>query len=327
MTESYTKTRSGVRNRMKEFAALYRFHTTEISGRVAGLLHSMERHQASIESRLGEPLRNKAILEIGPGQMLKQARYFGAHNQVTAVDLNEVAVGWEPRVWWRMYKGNGFMRVLKTAVRKVIGVDRKFAREFTRQMPAAANASIKLLQRDAANTGLPAGSFDCVLSFSVLEHIPQPRPLMREIVRLLRAGGVSYHVVHTYTSDSGAHDPRTFVARHPGFPYWCHLRDDKAHLCAPNSYVNRISLAEWRKMAAEEFPGIEIETIVQFDSPVLAAELRKLRERDELGEFSDEELMTACLILIWTKPPGSGMGSAEGPSVVVNGPRRGESVG
>jgi SAM-dependent methyltransferase len=186
-----------------------------------------------------------------------------------------------------------------------MGIDRRFVAELARQMPAAASAMVDIQQCDAANTGMESGSFDCAMSFSVLEHVPEPRPLMREIARLLRPGGISYHVVHNYTSDTGAHDPRSFVAGHGGLPYWCHLRRDFSHLSASNAYVNKVSLAGWKEMAREEFPGGEIQSIVQHDNPVLADELRKLRACGELADYSDEELLTVCLVLIWTKPGSS----------------------
>jgi SAM-dependent methyltransferase len=304
MTESYTKTKIGAWQRIGEFIALYRFHSADIELQVAGLIRTMKTHESAIERRLGGPLRNRSILEIGPGQMLKQARFFGAHNKVIAVDLDEVITGWHARVWWRMFRANGLVRLLKTLVRKVIGIDRRFTAELERQMPATARPSIRILQRDAGNTGLESESFDCAISFSVLEHISDPRLVMREIVRLLRPRGVSYHVVHNYTSDTGAHDPRSYIAGHGGLPYWCHLRSDKAHLSASNTFVNKMSLADWKNIAREEFPGVEIRSIVQDDIPELAEELAKLRASGELANYSDEELMTVCLVLIWTKPGG-----------------------
>src|SRR5207342_2530064 len=101
----------------------------------------------------------------------------------------------------------------------------------------------------------------CAMSFSVLDLVLKQRPLMREISRLLRPGGISYPVVHNYTSDTGAHHPRSFVAGHGVLPYWCHRRRDFSHLSAANAYVNKVSLAGWKEMAREEFPGGEIQSI------------------------------------------------------------------
>jgi SAM-dependent methyltransferase len=292
----------GALRRMSELAALYRFHSGDMDEHIAGLLRSMQVHQTGIERRLGMPLRDKVILEIGPGQLLKQARFFGAHNRVIAVDLDEVITAWDLVAWWRMLRTNGPVRFFKTLVRKIIGVDRRFVAGLKRQMPAAAMPDIEVLQRDAASTGLKDGSVDCAMSFSVLEHVAEPGLIMREIVRVLRPGGVSYHIVHNFSSDTGAHDARSFLADHGGLPYWCHLRTGKQHLVASNSFVNRLSLEEWKNIARNEFPGVEIQGITQYNAPDLVEQLAKLRAAGELAEYTDEELMTVCLRLVWTKP-------------------------
>jgi len=48
---------------------------------------------------------------------------------------------------------------------------------------------------DAADTGLPNDSFDCIYSIGLLEHFDDPQPLLVETLRLLRPGGLAFHVV------------------------------------------------------------------------------------------------------------------------------------
>jgi len=52
-----------------------------------------------------------------------------------------------------------------------------------------------LVAADAAATGLPDGAFDCVCSIGLLEHFDDPRPVLAETVRVLRPGGLAFHVV------------------------------------------------------------------------------------------------------------------------------------
>ena len=69
-------------------------------------------------------------------------------------------------------------------------------------MQASGKAKILSLQQDAANLDLKSNSFDCAMSFSVFEHLQEPRRVFQEIKRLLWPGGVSFHILHCYTSTS-----------------------------------------------------------------------------------------------------------------------------
>jgi SAM-dependent methyltransferase len=53
----------------------------------------------------------------------------------------------------------------------------------------------KFVAADARDTGLPTDSYDCIYSIGLLEHFDDPRPLLRETMRLLRPGGLAFHVV------------------------------------------------------------------------------------------------------------------------------------
>jgi 2-polyprenyl-3-methyl-5-hydroxy-6-metoxy-1,4-benzoquinol methylase len=314
LPESYTNTKLGVRRRIGEAVALYRFHA-DPEEQVRDLLASMNANLASIELLLGEPLRDKTMLEIGPGQLMKNARFFGSQNRVVAIDLDKVVTEWNVGEWWEMLRKNGPLRFSKTLARKALGTDRRFLRELARQMPATANARIEFLQRDAAHTGLDDESFDCAVSFSVLEHLPEPSLIMREIARLLRPGGVAFHIIHCYTCDSGAHDARSFMVERSNLPYWAHLRPETSQLVSSNSYVNKLSIREWKKLLYEDLPGVQIQSVMQDDVPRLAHELQALRAAGELGDYSDEELMTNCLQVAWVKPavsPAVPAGTSEG---------------
>lgn len=53
----------------------------------------------------------------------------------------------------------------------------------------------KFVVADAQHTGLPENSYDCIYSIGLLEHFDDPRPLLTETLRLLRPGGMAFHVV------------------------------------------------------------------------------------------------------------------------------------
>jgi SAM-dependent methyltransferase len=289
-TASYIERRLGFK-RVSEVLALYRHHSN-IRQQIDSHIAAMRACQQKIESE-GIILSGADILEIGPGQQLRQSLYFSAHNQVTAIDLDHVVIGWNPANLWRALKTNGPVRFGKTLARKVMGIDRRFMKEMRRHLPIRYPT---ILQRDATATGFPDESFDCVVSFSVFEHLPNPNSVVQEIQRLLRPGGVSYHLVHPYTSDSGAHDARSFIPNHP-VPYWCHLRGDTRHLSQPNCYVNGLRVAEWRNV----FQNARMEDFITQDD-AKRSYLRQLRAEGKLNDFADEELLTEAIEVIWKKP-------------------------
>ena len=54
------------------------------------LLGLLRQNERLIEAKLGKPIKNLQILEIGPGQGLERARYFGLRNDVDALDLDVI---------------------------------------------------------------------------------------------------------------------------------------------------------------------------------------------------------------------------------------------
>jgi SAM-dependent methyltransferase len=300
LSDSYTATRLGFTGRIKEALSLYKTHAADTSAQVARHLKEMDESRASIEAALGQPLEGQNILEIGPGQQLRQARYFAATNHVVAIDLDEILTAFDPVALLRTIRVNGPVRFAKTFARKVAGFDRRFLQETIRQRPSLRGSRPQVLRQDATNTALPASSFDCAMSLSVFEHLPDPAAVFREIRRLLRPGGVSHHIIHLYSSDSGAHDARSYAADRSGFPYWCHLRPAHQHLLAPNCYVNKLSVAQWKTVVASEYPGAQV-THFRAGSPY-TEELAKLRAAGELSDYSDDELLTLCLSVVWKKP-------------------------
>ncbi len=300
LIDSYTATRLGFVGRIKEALSLYRSHAADLPVKVARYLKEMDDTRATIEAALGQPLVGKTILEIGPGQQLRQARYFAANNHVVAIDLDEISTSFNPVALFRTLRVNGPVRFAKTLVRQLAGFDQRLLRESIRQRPALKGSKPQVLRRDATKTGLTSASFDCAMSISVFEHLPDPGAVFREIRRLLRPGGVSLHIVHLYSSDSGAHDARSYFEDRSGFPYWCHLRPDLRHLLAPNCYVNKLSLTDWITLVERECPGAQVNQF-RAGSPY-TEELVKLRAAGELSDYSDAELLTIVLLVVWKKP-------------------------
>ena len=57
---------------------------------------------------------------------------------------------------------------------------------------AALGLRIRVMRMDAKATPWPDGSFDAVMSNSIVHHIPDPRHVLTEVWRLVRPGGVLF---------------------------------------------------------------------------------------------------------------------------------------
>ena len=80
---------------------------------------------------------------------------------------------------------------------------------------------------DITRTGLPEGSYDVVMANHVLEHIPDDRLAMRELLRLLKPGGVALLTVPINPSRQETYENPAITApaeRHAHFSAADHLR-------------------------------------------------------------------------------------------------------
>lgn len=60
---------------------------------------------------------------------------------------------------------------------------------------AASNAKGTFMQDDLLNSKIPAESFDCVMSFGLLEHFEDLQPILSSITKLVKPGGIQIHCI------------------------------------------------------------------------------------------------------------------------------------
>jgi SAM-dependent methyltransferase len=250
----------------------------------------------------GLKLHGLRALEIGVGQLPRQTACFAANNDVTGIDLDVLPRGFDPIGYWKLARSNGIGRALKTLGRKLSGFDRHYNREICRQSGLERLPSFKLFQMDAGQLQFEDGSFDWVYSFDVFEHLPDPAGVLRQVKQVLRSGGVFSAYIHLYTCDSGHHDLRIYLPGRGDLPHWAHLRPATRAAVQTYVFLNRLSLQQWRAIFDAEMPGTTFTLIkVETDQSVCDA-LPALREKNELDDYKDEELLSDRIIAIWKKP-------------------------
>ena len=280
--------RASVADRLRELRELYWLHRSDPFPRVAVLVERMRAVERLIESKLGAPLVGKRMLEIGPGQRLPQMSCFALKNNIVGVDKDVILQKLTVVGLWEVFRANGLTRMLKTLGRKALRTDAKFWRELARYLQVKRIPRLRVLRMDASSIDLPHSSFDCVVSFALFEHLAAPEAVMREVRRLLKRGGVAYIALHLYTSETGSHDPRVFSGNRADLPYWAHLRPAYQAKVRPNAYLNRIRLADWRRLFEREWPGVEFVYHKSRDGRLIS-DLKKLRDQGEISEYGDDE--------------------------------------
>ena len=90
-------------------------------------------------------------------------------------------------------------------------------------------------------------TFDAVLSFAVLEHVKEPLSAVREMVRVLKAGGVLLSRIVT-------RDHRSFssVNGYNPFSFRSYSADQWEEICSNKFYQNRLLPVEWAKLFSDK---------------------------------------------------------------------------
>jgi SAM-dependent methyltransferase len=297
---SYSSTRLGLIDRLREMWYLYKMQSKDVPSQVEALVDQMKAVEREFRQLTGTEVCGLKILDIGAGQELRVATYFSVRNDVVGIDLDEIVQGLDFAGYYRMWRKNGGVRLLKTVGRRMLGLDRSFHAELRRRLGVERITKPTFVQSDAADIPYPDNSFDMVVSTVVFEHLADPAKVLDEAVRILKPGGVAHIGLHLYTSDSGCHDPRILSSERENIPFWAHLRPIHASKVRPNSYLNRLSLREWDELFRTNMPGVSLKYLRE---PAESAErLRQIRLGGELSDYSDEELLTVIIIAIWRKP-------------------------
>jgi SAM-dependent methyltransferase len=289
----------GLRRVAQQLLGLRRFRAG-VPDNVAVRIERLRRDQTRIEEALGHAAQGQRVLIVGPGQLLREARFFAIQNQVTCLDLDVIPAGIDPVAYLKMLRANGPGRVVKTLGRKLLGNDRIELAEWRRQLGVSYLPEPECLVQDICDGAPSAGNWDVLASFAVFQHIPDVRLAVRRCVEALAPGGVLYIGVQLWTGNIGHHDIRAYTGNEDQLPLWGHLRPSRAHEVEPSAWLNELRLRDWRAAFGELCPGFT-EYQERFGEPELRAKMTP-ELREELADYDDEELYTIDVFYRWQKP-------------------------
>jgi SAM-dependent methyltransferase len=250
----------------------------------------------------GLRLENLHVLEIGTRQDQRHLRRLAVRNEVVGIDIDTTNDSFHLGDYLRSLRDSSAMRAVKSLSEKMVGGGRGSAHPggaVARELGLTPFSPPRLLRMSASNMSFDDATFGFVCSFGAFERMGDPGEALREVVRVLRPGGVAYVCVSPYTAPTGHRGSTLAAEERPQPPFWPHLRAEFEHTLRPDPRLNRLNVKEWRLLFTHIMRGVEI--VAEPQSPDLSEPLARLRARGELTDHSDDDLLTARLTAIWKK--------------------------
>lgn len=297
---SYSSRNTGLTTLARETCELRQAHSG-VGERVAANLETLKQLEDQVLHEFGLELKNLSILDIGCGQLLIQLLFFARSNRAIGIDWDIVPNGVDPGAYLRMLWRNGVKRTVKTAGRKLLGIDRRYRREVMRQLELKTLPKLEVRQMDACNLTFPDGTFDFVHSYSVFHHLVDPASALDHVVRVLKPRGVAYIALHLFSSQTGCLDMREIHDEKGDIVYWPHLRPAFASQVSPHAQLNKLRIREWQMLFQAKMPGARVVIHPCADDRV-TEEAQSLLNRGEIVDYSLEELTSHRISVTWRKP-------------------------
>lgn len=131
-------------------------------------------------------------------------------------------------------------------------------------------------------------TFDVIWSHSVLEHVREPAPVLREASRALKPGGIFIASIDLLDHYGNRQDPESvFGFFRYGERTWRWMTSNRS------SYCNRLRASDWRHMFAD--CGFNL---VSDKTQPPSASLEALRALPFLDNISDDDLSVAEITLV-----------------------------
>lgn len=240
-------------------------------------------------------LTGRRILDLGCGKTFWLTLLLASDGaDVLGVDTEVTEPERSLGKYWRLLRGNGVERALRTLIWDVLFASRYYRRLAVEYGDDLRFDRVRMAQIDGSRLPVPDGSLDWVISHEVLEHVDDLAGVVRELKRALKPDGRTYLYVHHFTSLSGGHH---IAWKHPDsapsrkVPPWDHLRGQ--HFTHVPSWLNRVRAHDYRRLLETEFEILEWRWLPKEGEPLLTPQVRS-----ELHDYSEEELLHKGFIVI-----------------------------
>ena len=176
-----------------------------------------------LEKLLDSPFAEISILVIGCGYHYTDVILFNNYcNEVIGLDVEKAFYrdGYLATVKSEMSSGKGLIKAIYWAFRKTYKLKSYYNCLHSISGITPGHRSIDVYSYSGTNIPFKDKRFDVVISNAVLEHVEELDGYFKEINRVTKEPGLSYHLWHNFHSFSGGHVSPSLCYENP----WGHLR-------------------------------------------------------------------------------------------------------
>jgi len=238
-------------------------------------------------------LQSCSIFEIGYGEQPDILRFMLAKGfNAEGIDLDCPIISKPFASFKKVYEKNGLERAIKSFVGYFLGMKRR------KLFPKLKKKDEKkFLVGDILDFEIKNNSLDLIFSEDVFEHLPPPtiRKILPKMARWLKPSGIALIRPNIFTGITGGHLLEWYAQNlnttRKRSEAWEHLRQNRF---VPNTYLNKLSRKEYRKMFSKCF--IIEEEIVK--NPDLGRSFFTNKIKKELVLYPEEELFSNQVLFI-----------------------------
>jgi SAM-dependent methyltransferase len=207
-------------------------------------------------------------------------------------------LGFKPSRYFRYLHEAGLFKTVRKAVGELV-YDRRYYKALEKELGLPlTETGLDLRQMQVEKLEIDSRSIDVIHSNATWEHIADVPAANRELVRVLKPGGVAYIEIHLFPSLSGGHDLPWIVPGQidlGGRVPWRHLRDPAWQ---PPVYLNRHREPDYRRFFDETAHLKVLDWKTEFTE---GESLLNDAILQELADFGREELTKRSIIVVAKK--------------------------
>ncbi len=286
------------------------------------IVEALGEYERLAQERSGRDLAGLKVMEIGFGaRPWRMAALLSRGCDAWGIDIDRPLLTPGVGEFARILKANGPERAVKSTLRSLFldsrerrGIERRLGVKFDLR-ELATRLIVADASEEAAWQRFSGSRFDLILSEDVFEHIPSRRipPLCRIMAQHMSDDSLALIRPFVFSGISGGHLAEWFAedvdrVRGRRAAPWEHLR---ARRYRPNTYLNELRLADYRRLFSEDFDVLS-EEFLQKD---LGRRYLTPEIRDELVDYTDEELFANNVLFVLRKKRAPTVpASAAGPA-------------